>query len=169
VPTRILIIVYIFFRLKYSQNKVNKVYMLRVDLTNMQVITKKISVDSSEKTDFINMTTEIQKIVSNAKIDNGTATIYTKHTTTGICINEDEKGFIRDSKRFLEKKAPQNVCYIHDDMSKRPGLPVDEQINGHSHLKALLLGSSETIPIINGGLMLGKWQSVLFVDLHKFN
>jgi len=131
----------------------------------MQVITANLSIESANRTDFINMTEDIKKTVADSGILNGTATIFTKHTTTGLCINEDEKGFIKDSKKFLETYAPQDKCYNHDDMEKRPTVPANEQINGHSHLKSLLLGSNETIPITNGELNLGKWQSIMFVDL----
>ena len=123
-----------------------------------------ICVDSSEKSDFIDVTEKVRNIVINSRIKQGIANIFTKHTTTAIRINENEKGLMQDIKCFLEEKCPPFRDYKHDDIENRP-VPPDEQINAHSHMKSLLMGTSETIPIINGKLALGKWQSIFFVDL----
>lgn len=130
----------------------------------MQIFTKEIPLESTEKTDFIDMTEIVKKEVSNSKIKNGIVNIYTKHTTTAIRINENESGLIDDFKVFLEKKAPQFKKYEHDKIEQRP-VPIDEPINAHSHLKSCLMGSSETIPLINSKILIGQWQSIFFVDL----
>ncbi len=129
----------------------------------MQIFTKEIALDSSNKTDFIDVTEQVISIVKESEIKKGIVNIFTKHTTTAIRINENETGLINDLKVFLEKKAPQFKKYAHDEIEKRP-VPSDEPINAHSHLKSCLMGASETIPLINSGIALGKWQRIFFVD-----
>jgi secondary thiamine-phosphate synthase enzyme len=126
--------------------------------------TREISLDSAEKTDFIDVTGQVRKAVLDSKVRTGIINIFTQHTTTAIRINENEKGLLRDTKRFLEDKCPPGGCYHHDDIEERPDVPSDEPINAHSHLKSIIMGASETIPIFEGEPKLGQWQSVFFVD-----
>lgn len=127
--------------------------------------TKAIDLESAEKTDFIDVTEDVMSVVSGSGLKNGIVNIYTKHTTTSIRINENEEGLIDDLKRFLESKAPQFKTYVHDDIDRRKDVPVDEPANAHSHLKSILMGSSETIPLIKGCIELGTWQRIFFIDL----
>ncbi len=131
----------------------------------MKICTEEIAVESSDKTDFIDVTDKVGEIVSSSGIKNGIANIYTTHTTTSIRINENEAGLIEDIKRFLEKKAPPFKSYMHDNIEKRHDVPVDEPANAHSHLKAIIMGASESIPVIGSSLVLGRWQRIFFVDL----
>jgi len=130
----------------------------------MQIFTKEIAIESSDKTDFIDVSKQVKSIVSDSKIKNGIVNLFTKHTTTSIRINENESGLINDLKKFLEQKARPFKKYHHDEIEKRD-VPVDEPINAHSHLKSIMLGSSETIPLINSNIILGQFQSIFFVDL----
>ncbi len=131
----------------------------------MDILTKELCIDSTEKTDFIDVTEDIKGFVRDSGISDGIINIYTTHTTTAIRINENEEGLINDAKSWLEKNAPGLGQYRHDDMEKRKGIPVDEPVNGHSHLKSLIMGASETIPVIGCSLKLGTWQRIFFVDL----
>ena len=79
-----------------------------------------------------------------------------------------------DIRFFLDKQAPyikqpegehRNIKYLHDLISLRPDVPVDENVNGHSHIRSLFFNSSENIPIKNGKLLLGKWKKLFFVEL----
>ncbi|MDO5850290.1 MAG: secondary thiamine-phosphate synthase enzyme YjbQ, partial [Methanobacteriaceae archaeon] len=88
-------------------------------------------------------------------IANGIVNIFSKHSTTGIVINENESGLLSDFKKSLEDLIPSSNNYKHDRIDN----------NASSHLHAFLLGSSQTIPIIDGKLNLGTWQSVFFVEL----
>jgi secondary thiamine-phosphate synthase enzyme len=130
----------------------------------MDTFTKDIELSSSEKTDIIDVTERVKAIVAESRISSGIVTLFTTHTTTAIRINENEKGLLLDIKKFLEQKVPPFRQYEHDNMDARD-VPEDEQINAHSHLKSLLMGTSETIPLHNASLALGKWQSVFFIDL----
>ena len=90
--------------------------------------------------------------------------IFSRHTTTALAINEDEQRLLEDIKVFLRKLAPEAERYLHNDLHLRD-VPEDEPINAHSHLMALMLNTSEVIPIVDGKLFLGTWQSILFFEL----
>jgi secondary thiamine-phosphate synthase enzyme len=126
--------------------------------------TFEIDIETSKPIELVDLTNEVNRIIKNSKIRKGIAVIFTKHTTTGIRINENEKRLFRDVELFLEKIAPVSSRYLHDDIELRD-CPPNERINGHAHIKSLILNSSETIPIENGNLCLGKWQSVFFIEM----
>ena len=127
------------------------------------------------KTDkfFSNITDQISKF----SIDwgkTGIVNIFSKHTTFCIWCTEDEILHKTDVRFFLDKIAPrwknpegdhQNIKYLHDLISLRDGVPVDERVNGHSHIRSLFFNSSETIPVENGKLILGKYKKVFGIEL----
>ena len=125
---------------------------------------KQITIKTEQGVSVYNLTEQIKEIVAESKIKNGNVLVFTKHTTTAIGINEDETRLLEDIKMSLEKIAPKNKKYLHDDIHLRK-VPPDERINGHSHIKALCLNKSETIPLINNELALGTWQSIMFFEL----
>lgn len=104
----------------------------------------------------------------------GLAHIYTPHTTSCITTLEDELLHLVDVRFFLDKVAPQhkepegdqkNIKYLHDLISLRNDTPVDERVNGHSHIRSLFFNSAEIIPFSNGKLLTGDWKSLFFVEL----
>lgn len=125
---------------------------------------KQIRIKTAEGVSMYNLTEQVKEIVVESKIKNGNVLVFTKHTTTAIGINEDETRLLEDIKLSLEKIAPKDRKYLHDDIHLRK-VPPDERINGHSHIKALCLNKSETIPLINNELALGTWQSIMFFEL----
>ncbi len=125
---------------------------------------KQITIKTAEGVSIYNLTEQIKDIVAKSNIRNGNVLVFTKHTTTAVGINEDETRLLEDIKLSLEKIAPKNKKYLHDDIHLRK-VPPDERINGHSHIKALCLNKSETIPLINNELALGTWQSIMFFEL----
>jgi len=94
----------------------------------------------------------------------GMINIFLKHTTCGIRILEDEILLRTDYQRFLEKIAPEKGFYAHNIIEARD-VPPEERINGHSHIRTLFFPTSETIPVENGKMLLGKWQDIFLVDL----
>lgn len=124
-----------------------------------------IELETKNKVEFINITDKINDIISKSKIKNGFAVVFTMHTTSAIKISEREtekdKALVKDSIDFLERIAPSNpdYDYRHDKSN------VDDRPNTHSHLKSLLLNSSELIPIKDGKLLLGQWQGIFFIEL----
>ncbi len=113
----------------------------------------------------IDITEIVEKQVREKNIEKGIVSITTKHTTTAIRVNENECLLMKDIYEFFDKLVTKNKDYFHDDISKRKDCPKDEPKNAHAHLKALLMGASETLPIQDGKLVLGKWQRIFFIEL----
>lgn len=128
------------------------------------IINHTIKIETKEGISFYDLTPKIKELLTDSRIKNGHVLVFTKHTTTAITINENEERLLEDFRLYLEKLAPKNAKYLHDDIDLRD-CPSNERLNGHSHLKALLLNSSEMIPIIDGILALGRWQAVLLIEL----
>ena len=123
-----------------------------------------INLHTKKQIELINITEKVNEIVKNSNVKEGVVTIFSKHTTTGIRINENEERLFMDIKIFLEKIASTSNKYLHDDIELR-NCPKNERINGHAHIKSLILNSSEIIPIVNNEMVLGKWQSIFFIEL----
>jgi secondary thiamine-phosphate synthase enzyme len=112
-----------------------------------------------------NITPQIKDFLASTSIQNGQVLVFSRHTTTALAINEDEERLLEDVRVFLQKLAPVGDRYLHNDLHLRVGIPADEPMNAHSHLLAMLLTTSETIPVVNGALGLGTYQSVLLFEL----
>ena len=106
----------------------------------------------------------IHDVLANASIRNGFVTVTSQHTTTAIAINENEARLIEDVKTFLTRLIPPRDKYLHNDIALRD-CPDDEPENAHSHLAAMLLGSSEVVALQEGELVLGQYQSVMLYEL----
>jgi secondary thiamine-phosphate synthase enzyme len=111
-----------------------------------------------------NITPQIVKILEATAFKTGQVLVFSRHTTTALAINENEERLLEDIKRHLGKLVPESEKYLHNDLHLRD-VPPDEPINAHSHLMAMMLSTSEVIPVVDGQLALGTWQSVLFFDL----
>ena len=107
---------------------------------------------------------EIKQAVAKSGIHNGFVTVTSQHTTTAIAINENEERLLEDVKAFLTRLIPPDAGYLHNDIALRD-CPEDEPENAHSHLAAMLLGSSEVIALVDGDLVLGQYQSVMLYEL----
>ena len=106
--------------------------------------------------------------MSDSTVRNGSVTIYSRHTTAAVKINENEPLLLQDMGRFLERISPRNGDYMHNDFSIRTvNMTEDECPNGHAHCQHLLLGTSESIPIIDGVVQIGRWQSVFVIELDR--
>ncbi len=107
---------------------------------------------------------DIKTAIRDADVKNGFVTVTSQHTTTAIAINEYEERLIEDVKNFLAWLIPADGRYLHNDIALRD-CPPDEPENAHSHLAAMLLGSSEVMPLTDGKLGLGQYQSVMLYEL----
>ena len=123
---------------------------------------------------FKNITKEVQSFLDENKCTEGTVTVYSPHTTCCIWLTEDELLHKADVRFFLDTLVPaskdpegkqKNIKYLHDMISLRDDVPIDEPINGHSHIRSMFFNSSESIPIINSKLCLGKWKQIFIVEL----
>lgn len=130
----------------------------------MSIINKIIEVETATGINIYNITPQIKEFLAETNIKNGQVLIFSRHTTTALAINEDEERLLEDIKVFLNKIAPETDRYLHNDLHLRVVLE-DEPMNAHSHLMAIMLTTSEVIPIVDSHLALGTWQSVLFFEL----
>ncbi len=115
----------------------------------------KLKIQTSKRIELIDITSEIQEEIKKSKVAEGICVISTMHTTTAIIINENESGLKEDILNLLEKLVPKAEGYRHDAIDN----------NADAHLKALLLGASESLPISEGKLELGTWQRIFLAEL----
>ncbi|HEX32455.1 MAG TPA: YjbQ family protein [Candidatus Acetothermia bacterium] len=118
--------------------------------------------------EFIDITQEVKDVRTRSGIREGSVLIFTRHTTAAIEINEDEPLLMQDLKQFLLRIAPRDGDYKHNDFFIRTAnMTEDECPNGHAHCQHLLLGTSETIPVVEGELLLGRWQRIFLIELDR--
>jgi len=112
-----------------------------------------LSVSTAAKTDFKNITKDVQKAVKDSEIRNGLCTVYIPHTTAGVTINEAaDPDVVSDIQMELSKIVPFNDNYAHMEG------------NSAAHIKTSMVGPSIGIPIIDGSLSLGTWQGIFFCE-----
>ncbi len=120
-------------------------------------------------TEFWDISDLVREVVARSRVRHGQVTVHTPHTTTSIVLNESETGFLNDYRRAIGELVPADAYYEHDDHELRTeNLQEDEHLNGHSHVRQLLVGSaSVTIPVVDGQVLLGTWQKVLYAELDQ--
>ena len=134
----------------------------------MKVSNKIIGLQTKEELDFVDLTQEVEKFVTESQIKNGFLNIQTLHTTAPLFLNENEPLLLEDFRTHLEKLSPKEVNYHHNDFIRRAvNLCEGECKNGHSHCLALHLPSNLALNIIEGKLQLGQWQRIFLVELDK--
>jgi secondary thiamine-phosphate synthase enzyme len=117
---------------------------------------------------FIDITDNVSDAVQRSGIANGVAVVFSRHTTAAVKINESEPELLKDMARFLCEMAPVDRDYLHNDFDVRTvNMQDDECPNAHSHCQHLMLNASESIPVLEGRLHLGRWQRVFLVELDQ--
>ncbi len=122
----------------------------------MQLINDTISLSSKGHADIIDITPNVRELLRESTVREGSINIFVPGSTGAITTIEYENGVLQDLKRFLDEIIPPGRNYQHD-LAWGDG-------NGHSHLRAALIGPSLTVPVINGELVLGTWQQIVFID-----
>ena len=112
-----------------------------------------LDVQTSDRVDVVDVTEGVSDCVP-ADLESGTCTVFVPHTTAGVIVNENERRLLSDLEDALESLVPRGEGYGHDAIDN----------NADAHLHATILGESVTVPIVDGQLALGTWQSILFVD-----
>ena len=130
----------------------------------MKIITEQRKYTTHAQTDFVDITDDIREVVAQSGVTSGSVTVFAAHTTMGVAINHNEPMLLQDFARMLYRIAPVNEQYAHDLFELRQGAVSDGRSNGHSHAKALIVGTSETVPIVKGILALSALQSIFIVD-----
>jgi len=127
----------------------------------MKMFWSEIPVYTEEYLKVINITHEVERVVGESGIRQGTITIYNPHVTSAIAINEPDSELWQDLLNTYKRLVPLKADYQHN--AKYKGIPREE--NAHAHILNTLIGSSVAIPIREGRLLLGTWQAVLFIEL----
>jgi secondary thiamine-phosphate synthase enzyme len=122
----------------------------------MAVFTKTLARNSTTGTDIFDITEDVQLAVADSGMSAGVATVFVPGSTGALTTVEYEPGLVHDITAFFERIIPRDMEYGHEQMW--------HDGNGHSHVRASLLGPSLAIPFLKGSLTLGTWQQVILVD-----
>lgn len=123
----------------------------------MNVITKIIQLKLSKEDDVIDVTKQISDAVGESELNNGIVNVFVAGSTAAVTTIEYEPGLRYDFPKMLSRIAPKNIQYRHDE-TWHDG-------NGHSHVRASLVGPSLTVPFSNGALLLGTWQQIVMLEM----
>jgi secondary thiamine-phosphate synthase enzyme len=115
-----------------------------------------ILVKTTEKTDIIDLTGLVAREVKKSSIQNGSVILFIPGSTAALTTIEFERGVVNDLKRAIEKMAPEDMYYEHNE---RWG-----DGNGYAHVRAALIGASLYVPIVEGKMTLGTWQQIVLLD-----
>ena len=118
----------------------------------MTIKSDSLKINTNKNFEIIDITSKINDLIT---IEEGIISIFSKHSTSAIVVNENESGLLRDLEFMLDNLVSDKFSYQHDRIDN----------NARSHLKSFLLSSSECLPVKNGKLELGTWQSVFFIEL----
>ena len=133
---------------------------------NAAVVARRLlSVETHRRVEFVDITPLVSRAVCDAGLVQGIAMIQTRHTTTGLLVNEHEPLLLGDLEAFFTRVATSPGGYAHDDFRRRTvNLMPNERQNGHAHCCASLLRTSECVSVIDSALDLGRWQRVFLVE-----
>jgi secondary thiamine-phosphate synthase enzyme len=121
------------------------------------VKTQEIRIKTKGNCDIVNVTEQVCSAVAQSRIKDGIVTLFNVGSTAGITTTEFEPGLVNyDIATAFEKIAPENARYEHEETW--------HDDNGHSHVRASLLGPSLSVPVVDGRLTLGTWQQIILVD-----
>jgi len=123
----------------------------------MSVYCGEVNIETNGDVDIVDITSDVQDVISKSKIKDGIVCVFVPGSTGSITSIEYEPGLMKDFPRALEKIAPKGIHYDHHETW--------HDDNGHSHVRASLMGPSTTFPIRNGKLIHGTWQQLVFVEL----
>jgi len=120
-------------------------------MSNFKVFNTSYNFSTKGEIDFIDLTDKVQEAVSQSRVKNGLVHVYAPHATGILILTESEYSLLSDIKAFLEEIIPKHRAYRHPS-------------NAHSHLRSVLLPPDKTIPVVDGRVEFGTWQSLVFVE-----
>jgi secondary thiamine-phosphate synthase enzyme len=123
----------------------------------MSVITRTITVSSNGENDMIDITHRIDEAIKATMLQDGIVAIFVSGSTAAVTTIEYEPGLRKDFPKMLARIAPSEIEYEHDNTW--------HDANGHSHVRASLIGPSLTVPFKNKGLLLGTWQQIVLLEM----
>ena len=127
---------------------------------------RRLVLETREPIQFLDLTDQVAAFVRESGLRDGMATVFVRHTTAAVCIQEAEPLLLEDLREFLQRNAPAGAHYRHNDFRVRTvHMHDDESPNGHAHCQQVVLGTSESVPVAEGALLLGTWQRIFLVEL----
>ncbi len=120
-------------------------------MSHFKVVNKTTKFSTQGEIDFIDLSDKVQKEVFDSGIRNGIVHVYSPHATGILVLTENDDALLEDIKVFLEELTPKRGRYQHPS-------------NAHSHLRSMLLPPDKTLPILEGKVEFGTWQSLLFIE-----
>jgi secondary thiamine-phosphate synthase enzyme len=120
-------------------------------MSGFKVFNQSYSFSTEGEIDFVDLTDQVQEAVSKSAIKNGVVHIFAPHATGILVLTENDYALLNDIKTFLEDLVPKRRAYQHPS-------------NAHSHLRSMLLPPDKTLPVIDGRVEFGTWQSLLFIE-----
>ncbi len=120
-------------------------------MSSFRVMNKKINFDTQGEIDFVDLSDRVREAIVESDVSNGIVHVFAPHATGILILTENDDALLSDIKNFLEGLAPKHKSYQHPS-------------NAHAHLRSILFPPDKTLPIINGRVELGTWQSLIFVE-----
>jgi secondary thiamine-phosphate synthase enzyme len=120
-------------------------------MSNFKVFNTSHNFSTKGEIEFIDLTDKVQEAVSKSSIKNGIVHVFAPHATGILILTENEYGLLNDIKTLLEKLIPKHATYSHPS-------------NAHAHLRSMLLPPDKTVPVVDGRVEFGTWQSLIFVE-----
>jgi secondary thiamine-phosphate synthase enzyme len=120
-------------------------------MSNFRVFTARLRFSTKGEVEFVDLTDRVSEIVSKSGVKNGLVHVFAPHATGILILTENESSLLGDIEDWLQEVIPNSRAYRHPS-------------NAHSHLRSLLFSPERTLPVIDGRLELGTWQSLLFVE-----
>ncbi len=122
----------------------------------MKIVNESFTFSTAGEIDFVDLTDKVTKVVRESGVKNGLVHVFAPHATGVIVLTEYESGLLDDIREFLERLVPRRASYRHPS-------------NAHSHLRSMFLCPDRTLPLVDGQVVLGTWQSLFFIetDVHS--
>ena len=121
----------------------------------MKFYTEYLTFNTQKIREYHNITDQVEDILEKSKIKEGMILVSAMHITSGVYVNDNERGLIQDIDEWLEKLAPFNLNYKHHQTG---------ETNGDSHLKSLIVHHEVIVPVTNGRLDFGPWQQIFYAE-----
>ncbi len=120
-------------------------------MSDFKIVSKQINFSTQGPITFIDLTEQVNQAVVDSKIRNGLVHVFAPHATGVLILTENDPALLEDIRDFLESLAPTNADYRHPS-------------NAHAHLRSVLLQLDRCLPVIDGEVAFGTWQSLMFVE-----
>ena len=120
----------------------------------MQVVTRRLATDTKGPSDIVDITGPVARELQSSGLSSGTVTLFVTGSTAALTIIEHEPGLLRDFPAAWERLVPEDIAYAHNRAD----------LNGHSHVRASMLGPHLVVPFVEGRMTLGTWQQIVLVE-----